>query len=478
VIVVGVLLRVRRFLAPQGLLHDEVLLALNLRERGLWELLLPLGYEQAAPVGFLWLTRIACAIGGFHEYVLRIVPLLASVAILVVAWVGLRKRLDSLVMLGLLVLLSLSEYLIGYGVQIKQYTFEALCALIILVATLKFADKPFSYRRVSLFAGFGAVIVWFAHTSVFVLAGVGTYLIVAAIGRRRFAEGLAYVGMSGMWLASFGVNYFAISRHYSRSDYLTSYWESGFPRSVADFGWFVATFRGVVDSPLALKFASLVGVLMVIGVFNLWMRARRMLWLAFFPIVFTLLAAVFQKYPFQERLVIFLVPAMLLLVASSLIPAKAGAMWGVVVKVLFLAVLVYPFYLSAKYTVRVPVIYDVRPPLEFVARHYEAGDTVYLHWGADVVGSYYLLSCDEPILRDVEVVRGKVVHSEQEYGDDLRQFAQRGRVWVVLAMGKREEQQKVLEGVAESGGERVLSYDDGGGAAFLCSFGDVRPVER
>jgi len=204
------------------------------------------------------------------------------------------------------------------------------------------------------------------------------------------------------------------------------------------------------------------------------MQSRRLLWLTVLPICFTLLASVAGKYPFQERLVIFLVPAMLLPIACSLLATHV--ILKKIVWFLFAVLLIYPFYLSAKYTVRPPELYDVRPALEFVSRHYAAGDTVYLHWGADVVGSYYISTSDKPILRDVDVVRGKEVFVEQEYADDLRQLASRKRVWVVFAMckngepGKVGEQQKVLDGLVVIGVEPTLFYDDRKGAAFLCSF--------
>jgi hypothetical protein len=54
----------------------------------------PLDYAQSAPVGFLWLERLAVVLGGVNELALRAVPFLAGVLLLVALWSLARRLLD------------------------------------------------------------------------------------------------------------------------------------------------------------------------------------------------------------------------------------------------------------------------------------------------------------------------------------------------------------------------------------------------
>lgn len=65
--------------------------------------------------------------------------------------------------------------------------------------------------------------------------------------------------------------------------------------------------------------------------------------------------------------------------------ARAG-FWLVIGVVLF----VYPLYIQAKYVVQPEVRYDAKSAIQYVKAHWQPGDSLYLHWGSDVLGKYYL----------------------------------------------------------------------------------------
>ena len=78
-VVLGILLRLRQYLFDRSLWVDESMLALNIIRRSPAELLKPLDYSQAAPVGFLWLEKLAVHYFGSGEMALRFVPLLCGI---------------------------------------------------------------------------------------------------------------------------------------------------------------------------------------------------------------------------------------------------------------------------------------------------------------------------------------------------------------------------------------------------------------
>jgi hypothetical protein len=59
IIALGIILRLREYIANRSLWVDEALLALNIIKRPFLELLKPLSDSQHAPIGFLWLERFS-----------------------------------------------------------------------------------------------------------------------------------------------------------------------------------------------------------------------------------------------------------------------------------------------------------------------------------------------------------------------------------------------------------------------------------
>ncbi|MEO0928572.1 MAG: hypothetical protein AAFY63_22245, partial [Cyanobacteria bacterium J06643_13] len=69
---VGAIARVVQYLSNRSLWVDEVNLAANIIKRSYGELAEPLSSSQAAPLGFLWLEKLATQLWGNSEYALRL----------------------------------------------------------------------------------------------------------------------------------------------------------------------------------------------------------------------------------------------------------------------------------------------------------------------------------------------------------------------------------------------------------------------
>ena len=86
VVALGLIFRVVYFAQGQDLWLDEATVALNIVQRDFAGLAKPLDYGQVAPMGFLWLTRAAVLALGENAYSLRLLPLLAGSAALLLFW--------------------------------------------------------------------------------------------------------------------------------------------------------------------------------------------------------------------------------------------------------------------------------------------------------------------------------------------------------------------------------------------------------
>ncbi len=79
-VALGCLLRIVQYLLDRSLWMDEAYLSLNILHRSFAGLCRALDYHQGAPIGFLLLEKSAVRLWGGSEYVLRLIPLLAGIA--------------------------------------------------------------------------------------------------------------------------------------------------------------------------------------------------------------------------------------------------------------------------------------------------------------------------------------------------------------------------------------------------------------
>ncbi len=212
-------------------------------------------------------------------------------------------------------------------------------------------SRPIPLSRWFGFAAAGAIVVWVSHPSAFVLAGVGTTLIVSAIGRRAWREAIALGAVCLVWLVSFaGVHAVAMKQlHHGREMWM--FWGFAFPpwppaslRDAAQavplrlFYYFVNPLS--FETPLNPGFAALLGLgFFTVGAVSIWKRDRILFGMLMLPIAFTLGASYLRLYPFHGRLVLFLAPSYLLPVAEG--AATIGerfnrrAVWTLILVALF-----------------------------------------------------------------------------------------------------------------------------------------------
>lgn len=406
---VGTALRVRQYYLGRSLWIDEALIALNLIERSIPELLQPLSYRQGAPIGFLVLEKLALLGLGTDEWVLRLVPFIAGIAALwlfgVVA-VRFATRPTAAIALGLLALCDRAIY---FSAETKQYSTDMAVTVLLYLVLVGRPTETLSYRRCFLMAATGGLALWFSHPAVFVLAGIGLTLLACEIGARQWQHVLRYMVAFSAWVASFIAFYFLSLRSLTNNEALQESFQDNhdaflplLPTSTQDISWFIRNFFGFFDSPLSLPLVGLAALCFVTGVYATWQEEKVKLSFLLSPFLMTLLASGLQQYPIKARLLLFLVPPALLILAKGvaaivtwLQPQKR---WIGVAIVLLL--FLHPAYYAAANLKDAGFITndasyqrvreDIKPVLAYVQQHRQAEDTVYVYYAAQYAFEYYL----------------------------------------------------------------------------------------
>lgn len=176
IIFIGIVLRFIEYLHNRSLYDDEAKLALNIVNRSFSELLQPLDYVQIAPIGFLMLEKLIVQVFKNSEYVLRLLPFLCGIISLFLFYkisIHYIKPKAIPIALGLF---AISQNLIYYSTELKQYSSDVTIALLLYLVTTYIQSKDLTIPVVVLYGIFGAIAIWFSNTSVFILAGIGTSL--------------------------------------------------------------------------------------------------------------------------------------------------------------------------------------------------------------------------------------------------------------------------------------------------------------
>lgn len=394
----GVLLRLRQYLTGRSLWADEAMLALNIVERDFGELFRPLDYDQGAPLGFLLVEKLINAFLGRHELVLRLFPLLAGLASLWLFYLLLKRimRSEPGLLTGL-ALFAFNPRLIYYSSEVKQYIVDAAVTIaLLLVAAPLFSSSP-RKKDFAWLALAGVIALWFSHPALFVLAGIGIALVIVFLRQRDFSSLGSVLGMGVLWLLNTGFLYFLILGDLSRNAYMREYWQGAFlpvpPWS--DPGWFMQSIRENIGVQFGIPYAPFfIFALMLAGwVVLLFQNRNYGIALAAIFLV-TLAASGLGLYPVFERMILFLVPVGLILLAKAVeglyLGLEKSRFLSISVTIVLAGFLLYGPLLTSVQSFVAPKFFEhIRPTMEHLRDSWKEGDALFVSNGALPAFRYY-----------------------------------------------------------------------------------------
>ncbi len=478
----GLVLRGAHYLGNRALWVDEANLALNVIGRDIAGLLRPLADDQAAPFGFLALAKIATTALGENEYALRLLPLLAGLASLPVFLALARRCVSPVAVPVALALFALAEPLVYYAAEFKQYSSDVFVSAGLWLAAARALGHPASRAGATGLGAMGALAVWLSHPAVFVLAGVGTALVADALGRHDRASVRRYCAAGVVWIMSFGAAYLLTIRPLADNATLLRSWDvkhGAFmplpPASVGDLEWFAESFFELFEGFVGVSAAGLAGVAFLAGGAALLRKRREVLLLLLGPLLYGLAASGIQAYPLRGRLLLFMAPAVALLVAEGTAETRRalGGRSRAIVAGLAGLLLLGPVLDAMGVLFRGVEREEIRPVLEHVqrARSSAVGDAagpVYVYYAAVPAFRFY---AERYAFGPRDWVEGVESRGAWEgYRRDLERLRGRTRVWVVFShVSTRDgvDERALFLDWLDGHGRRLDTVERPGSSAYL-----------
>jgi hypothetical protein len=438
----GAALCVLKLVREDALWLDEAAIALNLQQKGLWELLTrPLAWDQVAPPGFLLVSKLLVSALGSAEWVLHL-PATACAIGLLFAFRDVAHRLfpgPARLLAVLAVALAPAVYFLS--AQAKQYAGDGLAVVLVLRAALLLEeDRTPSRRRLWGLAALGVALALSSMPGVLALTASGAVLLGLALVRRDGTALRARAPVVAAWALGCGAMALWSLSTVSPATraYMQRFWSEGMPGfpppTSTALQWLGFTHFKVTEALIAFPLPAVQLAVLALGLLLLLRRRPAAALLLLGPYVLAYALALARVYPLSERTMAFLVFPMLLV-------HTAGAAWlverawawrrgaGFLVAALALAGPVTAVASRQATQSREPT----RKVFEQLAKEWKPGDAVYLtHW-AGLTYDYYRERLGLP--RE-GVTYGGCHHPEwRESLVELDAFRGQKRVWFVVTNG-------------------------------------------
>lgn len=396
-LVVGFVLRLRQYLVNRSLWLDEAMLTNNILSRSFVGLTRPLSNDQGAPLGFLFLQKTITLLLGDSEYTLRLFPLTAALISLALMFV-LARRLSSPFAGSLaLTLFALSPALIYYASEVKQYSSDVALSLALLLFYLKYERAEIRTKDAVLLSLTGILAIWFSHPALFILAGIGLALFVPALRAGDSRKAISLLLVAAFWALSLGALYFINLRDLASHQFFLDFWREGFlPHALPDaFTWLAFSLYVPFFDLLGLQAPYIFTVfLFLIGFVGLTKRHPRFGLSLALILLLALFASFLSLYPFAGRMILFLTPAFVLLLAegvefiAGLFKRPTWFAW--LIRLSLVGLLLFgPLKLAAEDFTAPKTREHIRPALEYLRDFRKPGDVIYLyHWAEHAVRYY------------------------------------------------------------------------------------------
>jgi Dolichyl-phosphate-mannose-protein mannosyltransferase len=488
----GVFLRIWQYWANPSLWLDEAMLANNIVNRSFVGLTRPLDANQGAPIGFLFIQKVFIELFGNQDYVLRLFPLLTSILAIPLMWRVAQAYVGRWPSLLALSFFAISAPLIYFASEVKQYSSDVFCTLLVLVVTPKALDVHATSRAFMLFGFVSSIVIWFSHPIVFIIAGVFLVLILDIVKSKEFRvrghKLFWFAEAAALCIVSFFVLFLISLRFLTANAELLDYWQDAFLPMPPwkDVSWFLKAWYGLLNSMLGLYLVSsthaianfaLAGVatlLFIAGGILLFCKRWQFALVLTMPFFFASLASGMGKYPFAGRLMVFSIPLLILLIANGVEGTRSfllriGPRTAICATAVLIVLLLFkPIVVAWENFSQPPLKEHIKPIMSYVNQNRLTPDIVYIYYGALPAFKYYASRYG---FRQGDYIEGIASRKDPEkYLNDIDRFRNHERVWFIFAhicRSCRVDEENFFLQHLDTVGARLAAFTSEGASVYL-----------
>jgi hypothetical protein len=475
ILLAGIILSVWQYLFNRSLWLDEASLALNILDKDFIDLLKPLDYKQVAPILFLLIEKTFSTLNPGSEYGLRLFPLISY-------WISLyffyqvlkivfRNSYTHILALSLFVFNSI---LIFYSSEVKQYMTDVMVLTTMYYFLLKNYRNP--VNRYLLLGILGLTAIFLSNISPIILASCGFYFLCEYIFLKK--NELIKAGLTSFaWLIAFGIYYYIFIHEHPTRNSMITYWSNAnaflpLNPSNPNFFKFVSA-KSVMLSKFILHFNLIkfqFPILIILAILSAIIRKKTLLIaLLIFPVFLHLLFSAFKLYPFDNRLILYLYPVIIIVIALLLDHLiEFSTLLFKIRKMTILAILIplVLFFLLLKKEFPIQK-QEIKKSIQYIEENTRKHEKIYIYGNAKRAYAYYE-RINYVNFSDRIIIGGSYRSKGDAFFDEILKL--NGLNWVLMSQIQPKEEIYVGEQLRLRGVHAIDSIKTIGSSATLYDF--------
>lgn len=380
---IGVFFSLIQFAVNRSMWSDEVFVALNIMSRDFKMLLKPLDYNAVAPILFLQLEKIATEILPNSEYGFRIIPLLSYWLSIYFFLKILRLYFKNASVIAIcFAMFTFNSTLIYYSSETKQYMLDVLSLTSMNYFIL--SESYTSSKRIFILVILGIILIFLSNVAPVILFCTGIYLLYANYKNQKIK--LKYLlGIYSIWLLFyFGYYISFIYDHPSKSAMLRHWQESNsfMPINLCLdelYRFYILKLGGIAKSLFNYGYIGIffIIILLMVGITKVINDKLKRWILLLLPIIIHLILSALKLYPFETRLILYLLPCIIITIGFGLINIldksrianKYEKQLIIIISLLFLGI----FLKSG-----IKETHNIKASIKFIEKHKQSRDLIYV----------------------------------------------------------------------------------------------------
>lgn len=317
ILVFGFFLRLKWLAVNPSFWDDECSLAWNVIHKSYLDFFSVLNYTQVAPPFFMILSKFITHIFGVRDFVLRLTPFLFGIFSMILFLLVSKEIFENkLTVIISNLIFSINQTLINYASEFKQYSCDVFFTLLCFYLFLDLLSKKTSIKKNILYSAIFIVSTWFSFVSVFIITAGFMGLFIKQLKEKKFDFKNSLILVLPVFVnCLFYLNFYIIKTYTSNITELNNYWHNSY--IAKDFSNLLFLVKNIISYFIFPSQFTLPAILAIIaGMCILFKKKPYPTLILLITILLEGFASWLGYYPFEKRVILFLLPIVLLFIAA------------------------------------------------------------------------------------------------------------------------------------------------------------------
>ena len=477
IIFIGILLPIVQFIFNRSLWTDEATLVLDIYNTSSLDLLKPLNSGAVGTILFLLLEKFFSNLIPNSEYGFRILPLLCYLASLLFFYNILKQIFSN----HYTIIFALSLYvfnanMILYSSEVKPY----ICDVLMITSIYYFILRKYESveNQYYIMGIIGTIGIFLSYVSPIILSSCGIYFFYISLIKKKL-DYRYVVAIFSFWTITSLVYYYLFIHNHPSANMMKTYWSN--MNTFMPINPFIIDFYQFHFDKIKMIFSQLISVgnigryflaiLYLVGFSCLiYKRNFEIIILLFFPIFIHLLISAFELYPFDLRLILYLIPTIIIVAAYGFEYFNDMIFKDLKIdRLRFLSILIPFSILSVTPWYAFPLKKEeIKKSIDYIKNNIADENKIYVYKGA--LNAYKYYDKIEYINFSNSVIFGKGTRADKsKYIEQLINL--RGNIWLLFSHNYNNEEEYIITQLDSLGYHRIETFRSHGSSTYLYDFG-------